>query len=328
MNVKKISFKAVVGGLALLAAATASAQTDTYPNKPIRIVVPFPPGGGIDILIRAVGKELSDKWKQPVVIDNKGGAATFIGAEAVARSAPDGYTLLATTDPTFTANRHLFSKLPYDPDKDFEPVIQMVKGDNIIVANPSVPVTDLKGLVAAAKKSGSNLSFASYGNGTQPHLAFGTLNKREGIEILHVPYKGITPVVTAILAREVDVSLASAGVMGEMIKSERVRPLAIAGAKRMPQFPNVPTTAEQGFPYLKSFIWYGLFAPAGTPAGIVNKLNADIAAILKNPGFAEKQILSKGMTPLAGSPKELAEAMREDGTAIGEMVKAANIKPE
>lgn len=328
MNFKKLSFGTVVCGLALVAATATKAQTGAYPNKPIRIVVPFPPGGGIDILIRAVGKELSDKWKQPVVIDNRGGAATFIGAQAVARSEPDGYTLLATTDPTFTANRHLFSKLPYDPDKDFEPIIQMVKGDNIIVANPSVPVTNLKDLVAAAKKSGSNLSFASYGNGTQPHLAFGTLNKREGIEILHVPYKGITPVVTAVLAKEVDVSLASAGVMGEMIKSERVRPLAITGTKRMPQFPNVPTTAELGFPYLQSFIWYGVFAPAGTPPAIVTKLNAEIAAILKDPGFAERQILSKGMTPMAGSPKDLANAVREDGATIGEMVKAANIKPE
>ncbi|MDR7092813.1 Bug family tripartite tricarboxylate transporter substrate binding protein [Hydrogenophaga laconesensis] len=323
-----LSLKAVVAAAALALATAAAAQADVYPNKPVRIIVPFPPGGGIDILIRAVGKELSDKWKQPVVIDNRGGAATFIGAEAVARAAPDGYTLLATTDPTFTANRHLFSKLPYDPDKDFEPVIQMVKGDNIIVAHPSVPVTDLKGLVAAARKKESNFSFGSYGNGTQPHLAFGTLNKREGIEILHVPYKGITPVVTAVLAKEVDVSLASAGVMGEMIRSERVRPLAITGARRMPQFPNVPTTAELGFPYLQSSIWYGVFAPAGTPAGIVNKLNAEIAAILKDASFAERQILSKGMTPLAGSPRDLANAMREDSAAIGEMVKAANIKPE
>jgi len=320
--------KAVVAGATVAIATAAMAQADAYPNKPVRIVVPFPPGGGIDILIRAVGKELSDQWKQPVVIDNKGGAATFIGAEAVARSAPDGYTLLATTDPTFTANRHLFARLPYDPDKDFEPIIQMVKGDNIIVAHPSVPVTDLKGLVAAAKQKESNFSFGSYGNGTQPHLAFGTLNKREGIEILHVPYKGITPVVTAVLAREVDVSLASAGVMGEMIRSERVRPLAVTGAKRMAQFPNVPTAAEQGFPYLQSSIWYGVFAPAGTPQAIVNKLNSDIAAILKDASFAERQIHSKGMTPLAGSPRDLARAMRDDSAAIGEMVKAANIKPE
>lgn len=327
MKFQKLFLRTLIGSLTVVAAA-ASAQTAVYPDKAVKIIVPFPPGGGIDILIRAVGKELTEKWKQPVVIDNRGGAATFIGAEAVARSAPDGYTLLATTDPTFTANRHLFSKLPYDPDKDFEPVIQMVKGDNIIVANPAVPVTDLKGLVAAAKKKDSKLSFASYGNGTQPHLAFGTLNKREGIDILHVPYKGITPVVTAVLGKEVDVSLASAGVMGEMIKSGRVRPLAIAGAKRMPQFPEVPTTAEQGFPYLKSFIWYGVFAPAGTPSPIVNKLNADIAAILKDPGFAERHILAKGMTPVAGSPKELADAMREDSAAIGDMIKAANIKPE
>lgn len=246
MPITKTFSTALLVFSASLAVSVAHAQTDAYPNKPIRIVVPFPPGGGIDVLIRAVGKELTDKWKQPVIVDNRGGAATFIGASEVARAVADGYTLLATTDPTFTANRHLFAKLPYDPDKDFEPVIQMVKGDNIIVANTAVAATDLKGLVAAAK-GGSKLTFGSYGNGTQPHLAFGILNKREGIDVLHVPYKGIAQVVTAVMAKEVDVSLASAGVMGEMIRSDRVRPLAVTGTKRMAQFPTFRLQRSKAF---------------------------------------------------------------------------------
>lgn len=319
--------RTVIGAIAIGSSMAAFAQAD-FPNKAVRIVVPFPPGGGIDILMRALGKELSEKWQQPVVIDNKGGAATFIGAEAVARAPSDGYTLLATTDPTFTANRYLFTKLPYDPDKDFEPIMQMVRADNIIVAHPSVPVTDLKGMVAAVKAKRLDATFGSYGNGTQPHLAFATLAKREGIELLHVPYKGITPVVTALLGNEVQFSLASAGVMGEMIRSQKLRPLAVTGLKRLPQFPNVPTTAEQGFGYLQSSIWYGLFAPKGTPDAVVKKLNADIASILKDPAFAEKQVAARGLTVVAGTPKELATAVNTDSTAIGEMVKAANIKPE
>jgi tripartite-type tricarboxylate transporter receptor subunit TctC len=320
--------KLTLAGLALAMGGWANAQAVGYPGKAITIVVPFPPGGGIDVLVRTVGKELSERWQQPVVIENKGGASTFIGAEAVARAKPDGYTLLATTDPTFTANRHLFAKLPYDPDKDFAPVIQMVRGDSVVVAHPSVPVKDFKELVAMAKDKDSKLSYASYGNGTQPQQFFGALNAQEGTDILHVPYKGISPAVTAVLAKEVDVGLASAGVLGEMIKAGRVKPLAVAGDKRLAQFPNIPTTVEQGYPKLKSAIWYGVFAPAGTPPEIVNKLNTEIAAILKRPDFAAQHVTSKGLSVVAGTPKELQAATAADSANIGAMIKAANIKPE
>ena len=280
------------------------------------------------MLVRALGKELSEKWGQPVIVDNRGGAATFIGAEAVARSPSDGYTLFATTDPTFTSNPHLFKKLPYDPDKDFVPVIQMVSADNIIFAHPDVPAKDLKDMVAIANKTDRPLSFASYGTGTQPQLVFGQMKKREHLNLLHIPYKGIAPVMVAVIAHEVDLSVASAGVAGEMIKAGRIRPLAIAGTKRLAQFPDVPTTAEQGFPYLRSFIWYGLFAPAGTPSSIVDKLNRDIAAILKDPNFVEQQIRPRGLDVRAGTAKEFAEAIKQDTATVGEMVKAADIKPE
>ena len=323
-----VKFKAVITCILLSISASGIAQDSTYPNRPIKIVVPFPPGGGIDLLIRAVGRELTEKWGQPIVIENKGGAATFVGAEYVANSPADGYTLLATTDPTFTSNRHLFAKLPYDPDKGFEPVIQMVKGDNLILANSAVPLKDLKELVIAAKKPGANYSFSSYGNGTQPQLVFGYLNKRENIDLLHVPYKGIAPAMTALIGKEVDLSVASAGVAGEMIKAGQIKPLAVAGKKRMPQYPDIPTTTEQGFPYLQSFIWYGVFAPAGTPQNIVNKLNTSIALILKDKDFSEKFITSKGMTVMAGNQKEFIKNIKDDTALVGEMVKSAGIKPE
>ena len=313
---------------ALLALTFQVLADESYPTRAVKFVIPFPPGGGIDVLVRALGKELSIKWRQPVIIENKAGAATFVGAESVARAPNDGYTLLATTDPTFTSNRHLFAKLPYDPDKSFEPVIQMVKGDNIIFVHPTVPANDLKELVGMMRRKDVRLSFGSYGNGTQPHLVFGYLNKRENLDMLHVPYKGIAPVMTAVLAKEVDLSLASAGVAGEMIKSGRLRPIAITGARRHSMFPNVPTSQEQGFGYLRSFIWYGLFAPAGTPESIVTKINRDIASVLKESDFAEKQIFSKGLAVMAGSPREFAEIIREDSALVGEMVKAAEVKPE
>ncbi|MBN9406289.1 MAG: tripartite tricarboxylate transporter substrate binding protein [Burkholderiales bacterium] len=328
MNKMSSPLKIMLGVVALVAMGVAGAQAVPYPSKPVRVIVPFPAGGGIDVLVRALGNELSQKWGQPFVVENKPGASTFIGAELAARSPADGYTLLATTDPTFTSNRHLFKALPYDPDGGFEPVIQMVKGDNLVFAHPNVPFTDLQEMVAAAKKGRQHFSFGSYGNGTQPQLVFGYLNKREGVDLLHVPYKGIAPVMMGVASREVDLSVASPGVAGEMIKSGRVRPLAVAGDKRLPQFPNVKTTAEQGFPYLKSFIWYGLFAPKGTPPEIVNKLNAEIASILRSSAFAEQQVNSKGMTVMAGSPREFAAVIKQDTAFVGEMVKAANVKPE
>lgn len=320
--------KSALAALVVMSASLAGAQQSTYPNKPVRIVVPFPPGGGIDVLVRALGNELSKKWGQPFVVENKAGAATFIGSEFVSRAPADGYTLLATTDPTFTSNRHLFKTLPYDPDRGFEPVIQMVKGDNLIFAHPSLPFSDLKELVDGAKKGGAKLSYGSYGNGTQPQLVFGFLNQREGVDLLHVPYKGIAPVMLAVTSKEVDLSVASAGVAGEMVKGGRVKPLAVAGTSRLPQFPDVKTTVEQGFPYLQSFIWYGLFAPKGTPAEIVEKLNKDIASVLKEEAFAEQQVRAKGLTVMAGSPREFVETIKKDTALVGEMVKAANVKPE
>jgi tripartite-type tricarboxylate transporter receptor subunit TctC len=305
------------------------AQTsETFPNKPVKIVIPFPPGGGIDVLVRAIGIELSEKWKQAVIIENKGGAATFIGAEAVARSAPDGYTLLATTDPTLTSNRHLFKQMPYDPDKSFSPIMQMVKGDNLILANPTVPVGNLKELIALSKREPGKLNYGSYGNGTQPQLVFSYLNSREGIDIAHIPYKGISPAMLALVGGEVGLSVASAGVAGEMLKSGKLKALAVTGVKRLAQFSDIPTTAELGFPYLRSFIWYGLLAPAGTPKPIINKINTDVRAILTRPDFAERHASSKGMSVIASTPEAMAQAIKDDSAVIGEMIKIAGVKAE
>lgn len=312
--------------LALGLAATAAAQT--YPAKSVHIVVPFPPGGGIDILVRALAVDLAAQWGKAVIVDNKPGAGSVIGAEAVAKSEPDGHTLLATVNPTFTANRFLYKSLPYDPDRSFVPVMLMVQSDQYLLAHSSVQANDLRELVALAKREKGKLNFGSYAPGSQPHLVYGLLNKREGLDLLHVPYKGIAPVMLAISAGEVHLTTGSSSVAGGLLRDGRIKALAIAGKKRSTQFPNVPTTAEQGYPYLLAPIWYALFAPARTPAAVIGKINADVAAVLRTPAFAEKHATSRGLEVMASTPRELAEVIREEVEVTAEMVKAVGIQPE
>jgi tripartite-type tricarboxylate transporter receptor subunit TctC len=323
MKLKKQLFAAV---FALAALAPAFAQQ--FPDKIVTIVVPFPPGGGIDVLMRAVAADLSARWGKPVIIDNKGGAGTLIGAEAVARSKPDGLTLLATIDQTMVSNRFLYKSLPYNPDKSFAPISLMVESDHFLLANPQLPARDLRELVALAKREPGKLNFGSFGEGSQPALVYGLLNKREGLDLMHVPYKGVAQLMTATVGGEVQLATASAGVAGELLKANRLKALAVAGKQRSPQFPDVPTTAEQGYPYLRASIWYGLFAPAGTPPAIVNKINADVTSILRNPAFAEKQATSKGLQIVANKPEEFTARIHEDVISTEEMVRAANIKPQ
>jgi tripartite-type tricarboxylate transporter receptor subunit TctC len=323
----RVSFlKALLPALAIGWTAAAGAQA--YPTQNVRIVVPFPPGGGIDILIRAVAAELSPKWGKPVIIENKAGAGSMIGAEAVARAEPDGHTLLATVNPTMTANRFLYKSLPYDPDKSFTPVTLMVQSEQYLVAHSSVKANDLRELVALAKREKGKLNFGSYAPGSQPHLLYGLLSKREGLDLVHIPYKGIAPVMLAVSTGEVQLTAGSSSVAGAMMKDGRIRPLALAGKKRSAQFPNVATTIEQGYPYLQAPIWYALFAPAKTPPAVIAKINADVAAILKAPAFAEKQVTSRGLDVVAGSPQELAQVIREEVEVTAEMIKAVGIQPE
>ncbi|MDB5854267.1 MAG: tripartite tricarboxylate transporter substrate binding protein [Herminiimonas sp.] len=318
---------AVAALLGMALAASAEAQ-QAFPNKPVTVIVPYAPGGGVDIMIRAVAAELTQKWGKTVIVENKPGAGTLIGAEFVARAAPDGYTLLATVDQTIVANRFLYKKLPYDPDKSFAPISMMVESDHILIAKNNLPVNDLRELVATAKREKGKLNYGSYGEGSQPMLVYSLLNEREGLDILQVPYKGIAPVMTALIAGEVDMATASAGVAGELLRSKRIKALAIAGKKRSPQFPDVPTTAEQGYPYLRSTVWYGLLGPAAMPPDIVSKINADVTAILKSPGFIERQVTARGLTLVANTPKEFAARIQEDAASTREMVTAAKIVPQ
>lgn len=323
------TLRLLVCALALLGGGSTAvhAQQD-YPSRPVRIIVPFPAGGGVDVLIRSVAAELSKRWGQAVVIDNRGGAGSLIGAEAVARSAPDGYTLMATINQTLTSNRFLYKSLPYDPDKSFAPVALMTTSDQFLIANPSVPAKDLRELVAAVRAKPGTLAYGSFGNGSQPHLVYELLKAKASLDITHVPYKGVAPVMTGLVGGEIQLATGSASVAGELLKAGKIKPLAVAGAKRSTLFPDVPTTAEQGYPQLRAAVWYALVAPAGTPEAVIERIAADVKAILGEPEFARKNATARGLEVNAGGPAELRQAIRDDVAVTREMVQAAGVKPE
>jgi len=289
--------------------------------------VPFPPGGGVDLVIRAAAQDLSTKWGVPVVVENRAGAGGTIGTEAVYRAAPDGYTLLATVNQTITTAPYLFKSLQYDPTK-LTPITLMVQSDNFVLAHPSVPANSLRELVDLVKKEPKKWNYGSFGRGSQPQLLFEYLNSKEGLDLLHVPYNGISPLLIAMITGEVSFTTGSAGVAGEFLRVGKLKALAIAGKKRSPQFPEVPTTEEAGFGYLQSSIWYAVFAPPGTPAEIVSKVGGDLRAILRDPSFVEQQVAAKGLEPVASTPEELAGVVRNETEALKTMINAAHIQAE
>jgi tripartite-type tricarboxylate transporter receptor subunit TctC len=303
------------------------AHAQDYPSRLVRFIVPFPPGGGVDLVIRAAAQELSTKWGTPVIVENRTGAGGTIGTEAVYRAPPDGYTLLATVNQTITTAPYLFKSLPYDPSK-LTPITLMVQSDNFILAHPAVPAGSLRELVDLVKKQPKKWTYGSFGRGSQPQLMFEYLNANEGLDLLHVPYNGISPLLVAMITGEVSFTAGSAGVAGEFLRAGKLKALAIAGKKRSPQFPDVPTTEEAGFGYLQSSIWYAVFAPPGTPSEVVEKVGNDLRAILRSPAFVEHQIASKGLEPVASTPQELSDVVRNETAALKSMIDAAGIQAE
>ena len=299
-----------------------------YPTKPIRIVVPYPAGGGLDLIARAVGNQLTQRWGQSVVVENKPGSGTIVAAEGVARSAPDGHTLLLTTDSTITINPHLYAKLPYDPVKDFAPVTQLVFLNQLLLAHPAVPVGNLKELIAYAKANPNKLNYASYGSGSQPNLAMEMLKSQAGIEVVHVPYKGIPQAVPAAIAGEVQLTFSGAASSIAHIRGARLKPLAIGGRSRLKLLPDVPTFAEQGFPDIPSNAWFGLFAPAGTPREVVMKLYGEITKMLKEPEFNQREVVAKGYELVASTPEEFAAFLAADSVRNARAVKISGAKVE
>jgi tripartite-type tricarboxylate transporter receptor subunit TctC len=310
----------------ILAPATLHAQ-DTWPTRPIQLVVPVPPGGAADFIARAVGAKLSDALGQSVVIKNQGGAGGTIASAGVAKSDPDGYTLLLSSITTHGIGPHLYASLPYDPAKDFLPIILLAKLPLIMTVNASVPAKSVQEVIALAKAKPGELTFASSGNGGAPHLAGELFKRVTGTDLLHVPYRGSGPAVIDLVAGRIAIMFDAVPSLLPFITTEQLRPLAAASAARHPLLPALPTFAELGFNGVDVSLWYGITAPAGTPKPIVEKLNAALAKSLQLPDIREG-FAKQGAEAGGGTPEQYDVFIRQESARWREVVKEAGIKAE
>jgi tripartite-type tricarboxylate transporter receptor subunit TctC len=292
------------------------------------MVVAYPPGGGIDVMARQIADKLTSAWGQPVVVENKPGANTIVATDSVAKSAPDGYTVLMTTDATFSINPHLYAKLPFDPQRDFVPVTMLVLLQQLLVAHPSLPANTLEELVKLAKAKPGTINYASYGSGSQPHLAGEMLKNKAGIDLVHIPYKGISLAVPAVMAGEVQLTFAGIATSTAPLKSGRIKALAIGGTQRSPLFPQVPTFAELGYPQVETHAWFGLFLPAGAPREAVTRLYQDTKKILDDPEFRQKQLIDRGYEVVGSSPDEFSSYIKSDSASRARAVKISGARAE
>ncbi len=312
----------------LLACFAVSAHAQTWPSKPVRIVVAYPPGGGIDVMARQIAEKLAQPWGQPVVVENRPGANTIIASDAVAKSAPDGSTLLMTTDATFSINPHLYSKLPFDTQRDFIPVTMLVLLQQMLVGHPALPANSLDELIKLAKAKPGSINYASYGSGSQPHLSGEMLKSKAGIDLVHVPYKGISLAVPAVMAGEVQLTFAGIATSAPQLKAGRIKAFAIGGPQRSPLFPQVPTFTELGYPEVETHAWFGLFLPAGSPEEAVARIHRDTKKILDDPEFRQKQLIARGYDVVGSSPGEFAAYIRKDSENRARAVRISGAKAE
>jgi tripartite-type tricarboxylate transporter receptor subunit TctC len=299
-----------------------------WPTKPVRLVVAYPPGGGIDVMARQVAEKLTSTWGQPVVVENKPGANTIVATDAVAKSPADGHTILLTTDATFSINPHLYAKLPFDTQRDFVPVTMLVLLQQLLVAHPSLPANNLSELISLAKAKPGAINYASYGSGSQPHLSGEMLKNKAGIDLVHVPYKGISLAVPAVMAGEVQLTFAGIATSMPQLKAGRIKAIAIGGVQRSPLLPQVPTFRELGYPEVETHAWFGLFLPAGSPPEAVARIHRDTKTILEEPDFRQKQLIDKGYEPVGSSPDEFAAYIRKDSESRARAVKISGAKAE
>ncbi len=310
--------------LVVLCAAAAGAWAQGYPSKPIRIVVGFPPGGGNDIIARMVGAKMQETWGQPVVIDNKPGANSIIATEFVAKSAPDGYTLLVNATGGMSVNPVLYPKLSYDTLKDFVPISMVGSFPLVLVVHPSLPANSVQELVAYARANPGKLNYAA--GSTAFQVASEMFKQTAGVDIRHIPYKGSAASISAVMAGDVQMTIVDSPPLMPQIKSGRVRGLAVTSAKRAAAMPDFPAIAES-FPGYDMSLWIGVFAPAGTPADVAAKLNAEVARIVRLPDVRDK-LDNMGVEPLGNTAEQMTEWIRGELARFGSVIKAANIKAE
>jgi tripartite-type tricarboxylate transporter receptor subunit TctC len=317
-------WKAAAATLAATLALGANAQQ--FPDKPIKIIVPYTAGGTTDLLARTVGHKLTEAWKQPVVVDNRPGANGIIGMDLVAKSPADGYTLGLASPGTHAINETLYkATIPHNPQKDFEPVSLAVMAPMVLVVNPTVPAKSLKELIAYAKANPGKLSIASGGSGSSQHLAAEMFKSMAGIDMVHVPYKGGGAAYIDLLGGQVQVMFDALQQAMPHIKAGKLRPIAVASAKRLPQLPDVPTVAEAGVPGYESGAWYGFVAPAGTPKAVVDKLSKEIARVLTLPDV-QQVLAAPGLVPVGSTPEQFAQHIKSETAKYGKVIKDANVK--
>jgi tripartite-type tricarboxylate transporter receptor subunit TctC len=309
-----------------LAGVCACVQAQSYPSRPVRLIAPYVAGGGTDFVARTVATKLSELWGSPVVVENRPGGGTNIGSELVARAAPDGYTLLVGGVPN-TVNMSLYRKLPYDVVKDFAPVIHLDTAPNVLAVHPSLPVKSVKDLIALAKKNPGTLNFGSAGIGSSNHLSGELFKVMAAIDIVHVPYKGGAAAVTDLLAGQITMYFGTTPSTMPLVRAGRLRGLAVTTARRSSVAPELPTMAEAALPGFEQSAWHGIFAPAGTPAAVVGRLNADLNALLKSADVTQR-FASQGIEVTGGSTAEFAAFIKQDLAKYQKLVRSAGIKVE
>ena len=325
MNMKRVLVARIMAGFGLLLCAmTAWSQSGSFPNRPIHVIVPFPPGGAVDPIARSITPKLEEAWGQPVVVDNKPGAATIVGSDFVAKSAPDGHTVILVAT-SFTVNPSAYSKLPFNPVKDFAPISLVSRLPNMLVVNSKLPVNSVKELIDYLKARPGQVNFSSIGYGSTQHLAGELFKSVAGVNMVHVPYKGSGPSMMSVVSGETSVTFDSVFLLTPQVKAGRLRALAATGMKHTPLVPNLPTASESGLPGFDVGGWVGFLAPVGTPREIIQKWHKEVARILQLPEIRDRQI-SQGLEPVGSTPEYFAELIKSEIAKWGKVVKQAGIR--
>jgi tripartite-type tricarboxylate transporter receptor subunit TctC len=309
--------------------ADKAAQAQTYPTKPVRLVVPFAAGGITDVIARGLAQRLSEIWKQQVFVDNRpSGGSGQVGTEYVARSAPDGYTLLLSADATFVTNPHVYKNLSYDPIKDFVPITGLGISPQALVVHPSVPVHTVRELIELGRARPGEINYGTFGIGTSGHLNIVLIEQTTGAKFTAVHYRGAAPALTDLLGGHIEMMIVSIGLVAQPWQAGQLRVLGFGSTTRIPEFPDVPTLAESGLPGYEAGSWYGLVAPKATPREIVDKINAEARRVFGDPQFAEKMLAPSFIYSIVSSPEEFAERIRRDSDKWGKVIRDANIRVE
>src|SRR5437870_2969999 len=312
----------------MVCVAPEFAVAQTYPAKPIHIIVPFAPGGITDVIARALGQRLSEAWKQQVVVENRPTGAGIVGVDSVAKAAPDGHTLLVAADANFVTAPHTYSKLPYDAFKDFAPISGLGISPQALIAHPSVPVKTLAELIEHGKSKPGELNYGTFGIGTSGHLNIVLLESMTGARFTPVHYRGATPALTDTIAGHIQMMIVSIGLVAQPWQAGQLKVLGFGSTSRIAQYPDVPTLAESGLPGYEAGSWYGLAAPKGTPRDIVIKLNTQTQRIFDDPGFREKFLAPNFIFPIVSPPEAFAERIRLESAKWRKVIRDANIKAE